>query len=265
MKQGAQPSKVQISRLAPSARRAFRALHTYANMRFLAACCLAALGARASAMGTRPTSVDLDERLTAVEAKVTSYCSFPMCGCTCDVETPGMCGHESDAKGAVDGLVASHGGCAGARATLGLGNAGECQNAGPLLAGIVAELYKIPADSLSLSCRVDTAHYTCTCRTPGQGTIDYNGFDCTNGNNAWCHSDQQCYNTQPWPMGTGNFFVGAYGCMPCNGEWAANDPSRGRCKPTTHLAAAPPSWAPIYYRPCGGPSGSCGGGLPTIG
>eukprot|EP00928_Gymnodinium_smaydae_P093893 TRINITY_DN7824_c0_g3_i2.p1 TRINITY_DN7824_c0_g3~~TRINITY_DN7824_c0_g3_i2.p1 ORF type:complete len:987 (-),score=141.09 TRINITY_DN7824_c0_g3_i2:223-3183(-) len=39
---------------------------------------------------------------------------------------------------------------------------------------------------------------TCKCRTPSQGTIDLNGFNCSDGSSSWCQANQECYATSPW-------------------------------------------------------------------
>merc|ERR1712136_502607 len=36
---------------------------------------------------------------------------------------------------------------------------------------------------------------TCQCRTPVQGTVNKNGFDCTDGTKSWCEANEECYST----------------------------------------------------------------------
>ena len=42
---------------------------------------------------------------------------------------------------------------------------------------------------------------TCTCSTPGEGTVDKNEFICTNGQTGHCSSDQECYATEAFKYG----------------------------------------------------------------
>merc|ERR1711994_512031 len=42
---------------------------------------------------------------------------------------------------------------------------------------------------------------TCTCSTPGEGTVDKNEFQCTNGETSHCGSDQECYATEEFIYG----------------------------------------------------------------
>jgi len=57
----------------------------------------------------------------------------------------------------------------------------ECYATTPFLQG-----------SWSQGCRVPI---TCSCQTPGTGTVDHNGYECTDGSSAWCQLDQECYKT----------------------------------------------------------------------
>jgi len=38
----------------------------------------------------------------------------------------------------------------------------------------------------------------CWCRTPGQGTVNYNGFSCNDGSTGWCAADQHCWEAGWW-------------------------------------------------------------------
>ena len=42
---------------------------------------------------------------------------------------------------------------------------------------------------------------SCTCSTPGEGTIDKNEFKCTNGETRHCSSDQECYAAEAFTYG----------------------------------------------------------------
>jgi len=50
------------------------------------------------------------------------------------------------------------------------------------------------------ACRTPTPTY-CLCRTPGQGTSGYNGYDCDDGTDGWCQGHQECYLNGWWPQG----------------------------------------------------------------
>jgi len=41
----------------------------------------------------------------------------------------------------------------------------------------------------------------CYCRTPGQGTSGYNGYNCDDGTEGWCQADQECYLNGWWELG----------------------------------------------------------------
>merc|ERR1712008_312766 len=49
-------------------------------------------------------------------------------------------------------------------------------------------------------CRIPDPPY-CICKTPGQGTVDKNEFECTDGSSAWCASNEECYNGNAWTKG----------------------------------------------------------------
>jgi len=38
----------------------------------------------------------------------------------------------------------------------------------------------------------------CWCRTPGQGTVNYNGFSCNDGSTGWCAANQHCWEQGWW-------------------------------------------------------------------
>jgi len=50
------------------------------------------------------------------------------------------------------------------------------------------------------ACRTVLPTY-CLCRTPGQGTSGYNGYDCDDGTDGWCQGHQECYLNGWWPQG----------------------------------------------------------------
>jgi len=50
-----------------------------------------------------------------------------------------------------------------------------------------------PKEQHSMGCRAPSV--TCQCRTPGQGTVNKNGFDCTDGTKSWCEANEECYST----------------------------------------------------------------------
>jgi len=41
----------------------------------------------------------------------------------------------------------------------------------------------------------------CWCRTPNQGTANYNGFSCNDGSTGWCEAHQTCYDDGWWNQG----------------------------------------------------------------
>eukprot|EP00931_Biecheleriopsis_adriatica_P030368 TRINITY_DN178_c0_g1_i7.p1 TRINITY_DN178_c0_g1~~TRINITY_DN178_c0_g1_i7.p1 ORF type:complete len:210 (-),score=29.39 TRINITY_DN178_c0_g1_i7:125-754(-) len=41
----------------------------------------------------------------------------------------------------------------------------------------------------------------CACEAPGAGTNHHNRYICDNGFSAWCHSDEECYQTGTFPFG----------------------------------------------------------------
>jgi len=42
---------------------------------------------------------------------------------------------------------------------------------------------------------------TCSCSSPGQGTIGHNGYECTDGSSAYCSSWEECYATASFSKG----------------------------------------------------------------
>ena len=72
-----------------------------------------------------------------------------------------------------------------------------------LFSKYVARIYRVIRHPQGASYCYVTCFFsdTCTCSTPGAGTIGKNQMTCSNGETRTCSSDQECYATEAFGYG----------------------------------------------------------------